>query len=228
MNFIRRLRLPVSKEEEANKHEKIGKLSRELGKTKKAEISLTKALKIREKMHGDSHEAVAAVLQELGMLKDELGDYDEAIKYFVRAGEIRQVCFGGQSTEVAATLYNIGTTLQKKGDFDGAAKCFNESYDVQRMMIGEGQDSIEMSDSLIMLGFVKFRQGEIDEAKTLLEQALTIRKVHLDNIKNISETLKHTGEVYKRIYGDNHEAVAAVLQELGMLKDELGDYDEAI
>jgi len=46
----------------------------------------------------------------------------------------------------------MGMTLQKKGDVDGAAKCFNESFDVQRMMIGEGQDSIKFSDSLNMLG----------------------------------------------------------------------------
>merc|ERR1712157_595682 len=66
---IRELRLPNS-EKEAVTHEKIGKLSRELGKIRKAEIHLRKAFDIRTNLHGNEDETVAAVLQELGVLKD--------------------------------------------------------------------------------------------------------------------------------------------------------------
>merc|ERR1719420_2243437 len=62
---IRQLRLPDS-EKVAVTHEKIGSLARAIGKAKKAQIAFEEPLKIRKSIHGQQHEAVAAVLQELG------------------------------------------------------------------------------------------------------------------------------------------------------------------
>ena len=63
------------------------------------------ALKIRKSIHGQQHEAVAAVLQELGDLMDDLGEYESAISFYVDALAIRRSRLGAGDTAVAETLY---------------------------------------------------------------------------------------------------------------------------
>lgn len=86
-------------------HEKIGSLARGMGKAKKAQIAFEEALKIRKAIHGEQHEAVAAILQELGDLMDDLGEYESAMSFYMEALEIRRNRLGVDDILVADTLY---------------------------------------------------------------------------------------------------------------------------
>lgn len=98
---------------------------------------------------------------------------------------------------------------------------------------------MEVGDTLNMMGFLKAKRGELDDALTLLWDALRIRKLQEDHIK-VSETLKNIGNVHRekdelelalecyeeclRIrrfeLGPNHEKVADVLVAMGSVHNE--------
>jgi tetratricopeptide (TPR) repeat protein len=249
---IRQLRLPDS-EKVAVTHEKIGKLARSIGKTKKAEIAFVEALRIRKLVHGgENHEAVATVLQEIGDLMDDLGESDEAMKHYVQALNIRQERFGPDDLAVAETLYSMGFTLQHNEASERALHCFEESLNIRRFQLGE--DAKEVGDTLNMMGFLQAKRGELDDALSLLWDALRIRKLQDDHVK-VSETLKNIGNVHRekqehdlavecyeeclRIrraeLGDDHEKVAEALVAIGNVlsdmdhtEDAMGSYKEAL
>jgi tetratricopeptide (TPR) repeat protein len=98
-----------------------------------------------------------------------------------------------------------------------------------------------------MMGFLQAQRGELDEALSLLWDALRIRKLLNDRIK-VSETLKNIGNVHreKQEYelaiecyeeclrirrselGDDHEKVADALIAIGNVQSDLGNTDEAM
>ena len=241
---IRQLRLPDS-EKVSVTHEKIGTLARSLGKTKKAEVAFSEALRIRKLIHGDSHEAVATVLQELGDLMDDLGEYDDAMKHYVEALNIRQARLGQDDLAVAETMYSMGFCLQNKEASERALQCFDEALAIRQFVLGE--DAKEVGDTLNMMGFLQAQRGELEEALALLWDALRIRKLREDHIK-VSETLKNIGNVHRekleyelalecyeeclRIrraeLGDDHEKVADALIAIGNVQSDMGNSDDAM
>ena len=241
---IRKLRLPDS-EKVAVTHEKIGSLSRAIGKTEKAKTAFSDALNIRKIIHGEQHEAVATVRQELGDLMDDLGDYTSAMDHYIAALDIRRTRLGLDDISVAETLYSMGYTLHNQDEPDRALVCFEEALNIRRYRLGE--DSKEVGDTLNMMGFLKAKRGELDDALTLLWDALRIRKLQEDHVK-VSETLKNIGNVHRekqeqelavecyeeclRIrraeLGADHEKVADALIAMGNVQSDTGRTDEAM
>ena len=241
---IRQLRLPDS-EKVAITHEKIGTLARSIGKTKKAELAFNEALRIRKLIHGQRHEAVAAVLQELGDLMDDLGEYDEAMKHYVEALDIRQNVFGPDDLAVAETLYSMGFSLQNNGAIGRALQCFEESLSIRKFQLGD--DSREVGDTLNMMGSLHAQRGELEDALTLLWDALRVRKLKDDHMK-VSETLKNLGNVHREkqeyelaiecyeeclrirraTVGEDHEKVADAFIAIGNVQSDLDLVDDAI
>lgn len=131
----------------------------------------------------------------------------------------------------------MGYTLHNSDETERALSCFVEALSIRRYRIGE--DSMEVGDTLNMMGFLKAKQGELDDALTLLWDALRIRKIMDDHIK-VSETLKNIGNVHRekeemdlaiecyeeslrirtREVGRDHEKVADVLVAMGNVYSE--------
>jgi hypothetical protein len=84
----------------------------------------------------------------------------------------------------------MGFTSHNNDASDRALVCFEESLSIRRIQLGE--DSDEVGDTLNMMGFLKAKRGELDDALTLLWDALRIRKLQEDHVK-VSETLKNIG-----------------------------------
>ena len=126
----------------------------------------------------------------------------------------------------------MGYTLHNSEESERALACFVEALSIRRYQIGE--DSMEVGDTLNMMGFLRAKRGEQDDALTLLWDALRIRKLQEDHIK-VSETLRNIGNVHRekdeldlalecyeeslriRIteLGHDHEKVADVLVAMG-------------
>ena len=221
---IRQLRLPDS-EKVAVTHEKIGTIARSIGKLKKAENAFSEALRIRKLIHGDSHPAVAKVMQDLGDLMDDRGEYEEAMKNYREAYRIRK-SFGGDTLPVAETLYTIGFTYSNSGHYEKALECLDAALKIQRLHNGE--DSPECGDTLNMIGYLKAKCGQVDEAQDFLRDALRIRKLQGDRIK-ISETLKNIGNAhrskqeYKSAMESYKECLHIRQRELGRENDKVAD-----
>jgi len=241
---IRQLRLPDS-ERVAVTHEKIGNLARAVGKTRKAELAFTEALRIRKLVHGENHVAVASVLQELGDLMDDRGDFDSAMKHYVQALAIREAVLGPDDLAAGETYYSMGYTLQNNQAMDRALQCFEEALSIRKYNLGD--DAKEVGDTLNMMGYLQAQQGELNDAISLLWEALRIRKLHEDPVK-VSETLKNIGNVHRekqefelavecydevlRIrrteLGDNHEKLADALVAMGNVQGDMNSNEEAM
>jgi tetratricopeptide (TPR) repeat protein len=98
-----------------------------------------------------------------------------------------------------------------------------------------------------MMGFLQAQRGELDDAISLLWEALRIRKLHEDHVK-VSETLKNIGNVHreKQEYelavecyteclrirraelGDNHEKLADALIAMGNVQSDMNATEEAM
>jgi tetratricopeptide (TPR) repeat protein len=131
----------------------------------------------------------------------------------------------------------MGYSLHNSDETDRALVCFVEALSIRRFQLGE--DSMEVGDTLNMMGFLKAKRGELDDALTLLWDALKIRKLQEDHIK-VSETLKNIGNIHRekeeselalecyeeclRIrrleLGPQHEKVADVLIAMGNVHSE--------
>jgi tetratricopeptide (TPR) repeat protein len=240
---IRQLRLPDS-EKVVLTHEKIGTLAKAIGKSRKAEKSFEEALRIRRLIHGDEHEAVAAILHEIGDLMDDLGMYDEAMYNYSEALFIRRKRLG-RHEDVAATLCSIAFTFHNQDQPKHALRYFEAALEMRKVCLGV--DATEVGDTLNMMGFLHAKLGELDDALALLLDALRIRKIQKEDMK-ISETLKNIGNVHREkqeydlaveLYqeclrirrqglGDDHEKVADALIALGNVHGEMEQIDDAI
>ena len=219
---IRQLRLPDS-EKVALIYEKIGTLAKAIGKSRKAEKSLKEALRIRRLIHGDDHEAVAAAFQEIGDLMDDLGEYEKAMYNYSEALLIRYKRLGLHN-DVAATLCSIAFTFHNQGQPKHALRSFEEALEIRKVCLGV--DATEVGDMLNMMGFLHAKLGELDDALTLLLEALRIRKIHKEVMK-ISETLKNIGNI-KREKQEYDQAVELYQECLRIRREELGDDNEKV
>ena len=140
--------------------------------------------------------------------------------------------------------YSMGYTMQNSNDPDRALVCLVEALSIRRFQLGE--DSVEVGDTLNMMGFLKAKRGELDDALNLLWDALRIRKLQEDLIK-VSETLKNIGNVHRKkdelelaleCYAEclrirrteldlDHEKVADVLMDMGEANGQQKRDDEA-
>mmetsp|Transcript_30569 Transcript_30569/g.31052 ORF Transcript_30569/g.31052 Transcript_30569/m.31052 type:complete len:303 (+) Transcript_30569:159-1067(+) len=139
----------------------------------------------------------------------------------------------------------MGYTLHNNDEPERALVCFVESLSIRRYQLGE--DSKEVGDTLNMMGFLKAKRGELDDALTLLWDALRIRKLQDDLIK-VSETLKNIGNVHRekeelelaiecyeeclrirRIeLGTDHEKIADALIAMGNILSDMQRNEEAM
>lgn len=77
-----------------------------------------------------------------------------------------------------------------------------------------------------MMGFLKAKRGDLEEALTILWDALRIRKKHKDKIK-VSETLNNIGNVHRE--KQDHNVVVQCYEEcLRIRRAELGDKHEKV
>lgn len=77
-----------------------------------------------------------------------------------------------------------------------------------------------------MMGFLKAKRGDLEEALTILWDALRIRKKHKDKIK-VSETLNNIGNVHRE-KEDYNVAVQCYQECLRIRRAELGDRHEKV
>mmetsp|Transcript_9642 Transcript_9642/g.20444 ORF Transcript_9642/g.20444 Transcript_9642/m.20444 type:complete len:335 (+) Transcript_9642:51-1055(+) len=154
-------------------------------------------------------------------------------------------CFFFGITTTTNIIPSMGYTLHNNEKHERALVCFVESLSIRRYQLGD--DSTEVGDTLNMMGFLKAKSGELDDALTLLWDALRIRKLQEDHVK-VSETLKNIGNVHrekgelelaiecheeclrirKAEFGSNHEKVADALIAMGNIHSDLEKTNEAM
>jgi tetratricopeptide (TPR) repeat protein len=132
----------------------------------------------------------AQLLDTLGGIHTELGLFDEARPLLEEALRIRQHLLGASHPDTAATLSHLGTLAQRSGKGNAVA-LFHQAL---RVFTGRlGCESPEVADVLARLGVALAAQGKLDQAETILRQALAI---------------------HARLWGDHDLRVAKILHNL--------------
>jgi tetratricopeptide (TPR) repeat protein len=140
--------------------------SEEEGKTKKAQIAFEEASRIRRFNPSRATRSGRCCLARTWRFMDDLGEYDSAMSYYIDALEVRRNRLGLDDVAEAETLYSMGYTLHNNDEAERALVCLEESLSMRRYQLGE--DSKEVGDGLNMMGFLKAKKGERDDALTIL------------------------------------------------------------
>lgn len=178
----------------------LGGIYQKLGKLDVAEPLLVSALDERRRLLGADDTNVARSLVALGLLRKDQGKFDEAESLARQSLAIVRYSPSATQTDVAASLDALGTILETHGKYDEAKSALEEA---SRTLPADAGDTAERSLNLTELSNVAFYQGRYD-----LSASLGLSALDLD----------------RRLFGEQHPAVADVLNNLGAIEYDRGNY----
>jgi tetratricopeptide (TPR) repeat protein len=116
----------------------------------------------------------------------------------------------------------MGYTLHNNDNAERALVCFEESLSIWRYQLGE--DSKEVGNVLNMMGFLKAKKGELDDALTHLWDSLRIRK-----LGNVEGDMQHTDDAMRSyqeslkirslVFGEHDKSVVAPTIKTSFVRD---------
>ena len=142
-----------------------------------------------------------------------------------------------------------GFALLRNGLCDEALEQFTKALEEFRRARGDGDDGVDVANTLACIGAAYDMQSRYDEALASYEKALAIfRRVHGENHADVARTLHNMGVVYEkqtkyaealasyekaldireRVLGANDAHVSHTLHELGFVYDCQAKYTEAL
>jgi eukaryotic-like serine/threonine-protein kinase len=178
----------------------LGGIYQKLGKLDVAEPLLLSALAQKRQTLGPKDPKVAEGLIALALLRKDQGKFDDAENLARQALAISRQESSASGSDVAASLVTLGTILEVHGKYDEAKKVLDEAL---RMLPLNAGDSAEKARNLTELSNVAFYQGHYDESASFSRQAL---------------------DIDRHLFGEQHPAVADVLNNLGAIEADRGDY----
>jgi tetratricopeptide (TPR) repeat protein len=178
----------------------LGDIYQKLGKLDRAEPLLISALRERRQALGSSAPKVGESEVALGLLRKEQGKLDEAEK-LVREG-MSTLRDGGSATRVAyaRSLVALGSVLETRGKYDEAQGVLEAAFKLQP---GTREATADSAENLAELANVHFYKGDYALSETYNRQAF---------------------DIYRGLYGEEHPAVAQILNNLGAIETNRGNY----
>ncbi|CAF0998973.1 unnamed protein product [Adineta steineri] len=196
----------------------------------------------------DGHHDLAGCHHSLGIIADENGDYEQSLKHFQNSLEIDKQSLSDINHPNIALSYNsIAVVYTKKGDYQKALNFFNQALIVFKYV--NGDDDLEVAGCYYNIGGVYQTTKEYLKAHDYYQNALSIRKKHLpENHLDIGESQCSIGnihllldqldlalecyysalEIYKKSCSDQHSDIAIVLENLGLVYEQKGDWQHGL
>lgn len=187
-------------EMQADMQATLGDIYQKLGKLDRAEPLLISALQERRQALGSGNPKAAESEVALGLLRKEQGRLDEAEK-LVRDGvsTLRDGPSGSRAA-YARALVALGSVLEVRGKYDEAQGVLVAALKLQP---GNEEATVDSAQNLAELANVSFYKGAYELSETYNRQAF---------------------DIYRRLYGEEHPAVAQILNNLGAIEDNRGNY----
>ncbi len=198
----------------------------------------------------------------LGRVYQNLGLFDDTERLYASAMRIRQDEFGPHSVEVALSLNNLGVLDIARSNFPEAIRRLESAVRIYDTALKQGDQVLRLyranradvternyATSMANLGLAKVSNGELEEAKPLLQHALRlIDQLDLDDITLHTSAVEALASVYTHegnyteaeklfrnslaqrleYHGDDHPLVATTLNNLATVVMALGRYAEAV
>jgi tetratricopeptide (TPR) repeat protein len=188
----------------------IGAVFLRQGELAKAGEALQKSLDITEQLRAKCQDdkerrgiPLANVLNNLGNLAYLQGNFAQSIQFYRQnLRELRRREF--PDSDLATALHNIGRLHVIRQEWDGASSILAQCQKVEEDIYGP--KSLELADTLELIGYVHFSNKCLDSAMIAFSEALSIHQRHL---------------------GAVHEHVAAALINMAMVMEALGNLKHA-
>jgi serine/threonine protein kinase len=195
-----------------------------------------------------SPEVEATLRTTLGATYGWMGQYEEALELLVPALDIRTRLFGDTDPATIETLIPLARFMAISGDAPGAIELIGDRPERLRPLAGTDGDRLEAIADLLRVKSVACKfAGRSEEVEPLLAQAAEIYEAlgrnngalgevfnELATLRKLQERFQEAEdlyvrslEVYGRVYGDDSERYATVLNNQALNLLALGRGDEA-
>lgn len=145
-----------------------------LGEPESALSASDRALDILEPLPGEHDRRLAQVYQVRGQIMRMLGRWDEAIAAMQHSIELARSEDGSASRNVASALNQLAVSLSLAGRKADAGARYRQALEVWRAL---GMDTApEAIDTLGNLALLTYQQGALEEAESLFEEAIALRR----------------------------------------------------
>jgi len=190
--------LQADPEAQAEMQETLGGIYHKLGRLDVAEPLLNAALERERQLLGPGDPKTAKSLAMLSLLRKDQGRLKEAEDLARQALAAERSARGATAQDVADALLALGTILEVKGKYSEA----EEQLDEALRLDNRASDDPKQTQILTELANVQFYEGHYDASWDLNEKALALNR---------------------RLYGEQHPAVAGGLNNLGAIAMNRGD-----
>jgi len=190
--------------------------------------------------------AVEATLRStLGQVYEDLGLYPEAEEMLRRELALRRGFMSPEGPEVAVAHGLLGRVLLRDQKLEEAGR-EAEAAEALWRKLGQ-EESLDAATTLETLAMVRWKQGRLTEAETMMRRVIALRSKilppddkqvldALNNLANVLFTAKRYAEaeqIYRQLlearqkqHGDEHPSFAFALQNLGSCLGEAGKFAE--
>jgi len=174
---------------------------------------------------------------------------DEAIILFTEALAIRQTVLGGTTDKDSATIMNnLGRAKFDTEDFKTAFEMYKKAFFVRRKVLSRCHPDVLAA--IMNAGQASFSMGNLEIAKQFYLEFLRLSSSLYghDQYSNVITVLKCLAQVYHRcrdpnaalttlagalekaraIYGNSHQEITGVLNDIGSLYYDYGRFDQTI
>ncbi len=185
---------------QADMQSTLGGIYQKLGKLELAAPLLEASLEERKQAFGEGDPRVADSLVAMGSLRKEQGKLDDAEKLMREGLSVLQRSAQASQTAKARTMVGLGAVLETRGKYDEAKNVLEAASKLQPAYT---QGTADTAENLAELGNVAFYKGSYDASEAYNKKAL---------------------EIYRHLFGEEHPAVAQILNNLGAIETNRGNY----
>lgn len=144
----------------------IGKIHLRRDNIEEAIECLKKSLLIKRKRYVATHLSVAETIHQLAMAVMKQGGDEEAVDYFKLALSIFEQKLGTH-IDTANVLDSLASIFQSRDELDKSHRYLERALALKRAILGN--DNIDVSDTLYLIGKVQAKSGDEDSLLTFKE-----------------------------------------------------------
>lgn len=153
--------------------EMLGRVLNEQRRFDEAEAVLLQVLDLRRQLYGNDNEKMASAHNELANVLHDRGRIAEAVSHYREAVRIGRATGAEAGVNHAYYLNNLATALEDLGRIGEAAEAYRASLARRQALLPPGDLALVRAQH--NLGRFLLRQGQLAEARPLLEHAAAVR-----------------------------------------------------
>ncbi len=191
------------------------------GKFTEAIALAQKAIRLRQRLLGDTSPYLATSCNDLGELYYLRDDDARANPLLTRALGIRKQVLGENHPDYASSLNNLAELYRRQGDYARAEPLLQAALEITKKSLGEGHP--DYATGLGNLALLYENQGDYTRSEPLMRESLAITKKALgERHPNYARSLNNCAGMYYR-RGDYARAEPLYRQAAEIAKTALGE-----